>query len=60
MGACEGSAEPLENEFATSEAIEKPEMLDVDVMTLGLTIDVFTTRPTEVGWDAIEGKGWPE
>ena len=60
MGACEGSAEPLGNESATGEAIEKPEMPDVGVMTLGLTADPFAARPTDVGWGAVEGKGWPE
>ena len=36
------------------------EMPDVDVMTLGLTTDAFTARPTNMGQGAIEGKGQPE
>jgi hypothetical protein len=55
----------LANDSVTGEAIEKPEMPDVGVMTLGLTADALTASPREVGWDAVEGKGrleapwWP-
>jgi len=48
----------LGNESVTGEAIDKPEMPDVGVRTLGLTAEAVAARPTEVGWGAVERKEW--